>query len=219
MSPRSLPRRAALALTAVVALGLAACNDDDESASDATSASTVGGAGSTDGSTDGTATSDAPTTSVQPAPTSPSSEPPADAATYTDALLSYLTTEGGAQLDPAQAGCAAPGWFEIIGLERLQASGQTPQAIAVGSFDVVALGLSDDEAGQLLAAIEECGVDLRELFLVGFGEGAPTECLDGEITDELVDDLLVSALTTAEPPDELLEELQRIGEACGLTTG
>jgi hypothetical protein len=42
------------------------------------------------------------------------------------------------------------------------------------------------------------------------------ECIDRELSDESIEQLLREALVNTEPSEQLSDEIDRVGEACGL---
>jgi hypothetical protein len=215
---------AALSLTGLLAV-TAACSDDDGGDDDAaatTATSSPGGeaAGSTspdDGSTDATVSSEGePATTSGDATATTLGELAADVDGYTTAIAAYLRSSGGVALEAEQAECAAPGWVEVITLERFESSGQTPDDIAAGTLQTVELGLEEGDGQQLLDALTGCGVELRGLFMSSVSPDLDVECIDRELSDESIEQLLREALVNSEPSDQLSDEIDRVGEACGL---
>jgi hypothetical protein len=218
---------AALSLTGLLAV-TAACGDDD-SGDDDTAATTatsspggeaVGSTSPDDGSTDATgatvSSEDEPATTSGDATATTVGELAADAEGYTTAIAAYLQSSGGVALEAEQAECAAPGWVEVITLERFESSGQTPDDIAAGTLQTVDLGLDEGDGQQLLDALTGCEVELRGLFMSSVSPDLDVECIDRELSDESIEQLLREALVNTEPSEQLSDEIDRVGEACGL---
>jgi hypothetical protein len=218
---------AALSLTGLLAV-TAACGDDD-SGDDDTAATTatsspggeaVGSTSPDDGSTGATGSTvsseDEPATTSGDATATTVGELAADAEGYTTAIAAYLRSSGGVALEAEQAECAAPGWVEVITLERFESSGQTPDDIAAGTLQTVDLGLDEGDGQQLLDALTGCEVELRGLFMSSVSPDLDVECIDRELSDESIEQLLREALVNTEPSEQLSDEIDRVGEACGL---
>ena len=103
-----------------------------------------------------------------------------EAQPYVDALIESMgdTETGDLEVNEDEARCVAPRWVETVGLARLEESGVTPDDLADGDEDVMSeLGLTEAEVGELFDAMEECGVDVRDLLLAEI-------VADGEMSDE-----------------------------------
>jgi hypothetical protein len=225
-------RRAVAALTLTGLLAVTAACGDDDSGDDDTAATTatsspggeaVGSTSPDDGSTDATgatgstvSSEDEPATTSGDATATTVGELAADAEGYTTAIAAYLQSSGGVALEAEQAECAAPGWVEVITLERFESSGQTPDDIAAGTLQTVDLGLDEGDGQQLLDALTGCEVEQRGLFMSSVSPDLDVECIDRELSDESIEQLLREALVNTEPSEQLSDEIDRVGEACGL---
>jgi hypothetical protein len=215
---------AAAAIAILVALTVA-CSDDDESGDDAGTTEAgeaaaptgdAGGTAATTGATDPTVETD-PSDSPATTASATTGGSPAGGGDYTSAIQAYLQSPTGGALTAEQSACAAPAWLDIITVERLEESDQTPESIEGGLLDTVKVELEEDEAQELIRALTDCGVDLRELFLAGVGDAPEAECINQELSDETIEQLLREALLSTEPSEALSDEIDRVREACGIS--
>jgi hypothetical protein len=223
---RRAPVALAVAGLATFVVLTAACDDDDSGDdADTTQAGeaaspTGGGAGteSTTGAsettdpTDETGADDGGPTTV--ADTTGGSSAGGD---YTSAIVVYLQSPTGGGLTAEQSACAAPTWLDVITAERLEESDQTPESIEGGVLDTVKIGLDEADAQELIRGLTDCGVDLRALFLAGVGDTPEAACIDEELSNETIEQLLREALRSSEPSEGLADEIARIREACGIS--
>jgi hypothetical protein len=224
MIPRRPRAVVSFALTGFLVLAAACGDDGDETSDDAASPTVRSGVGAeatgatspAGGSTGGTSTMTDETSETAGGPATTAGELPGDAEGYTTAIAAYLQSSGGVALEAQQAACAAPGWVDVITVERFEESGQAPDDIAAGALQTVELGLDEDDGQGLLDALAGCDVSLRELFLSSVSDTLDVECIDGELSDESIEQLLREALVNTEPSEELSDEIDRVGDACGL---
>jgi len=145
---------------------------------------------------------------------------------YVDAIAAQFTgtEEGELTLTTEQAECVAPRWVDIITVERFEEQGVTPEDITDESEDeLTTLGLDESQGNEIYDAFGECDVDITDLLVASFAEGAgpdaDVECLTEQFDDDLTRALLVASLTKPEfsPEDdpELTGRLTEALAACG----
>lgn len=115
-----------------------------------------------------------------------------------------------------EVGCMIPGMVDAIGTDKLIEAGQS------ASSDLSGLDLSEEEAGGLFDAMNEC-VDLRALFTEGMTADSglteeQAECVSDGIPDDALKTLIVTSMI--EGPDaldantELVTTIQNATVAC-----
>ena len=136
---------------------------------------------------------------------------------YVDALVESAAEDDGEdlQLDEAQAECLAPEWVSILGVDRLEAAGIEPGDLAADDLDFAELDLSEADGEAMLDALDECDVDMREIFLSGMTEDSELSeedraCLDEAFDDDLLRRILVTSLVEGE--DALDQDEDLMGE-------
>ena len=204
------PRRARLLVVpAVLLLALAACGDDDDSADDTDVTAAVtepAGTEPVDTETTDTATTD--TESSDTASDGTASGETYEADEYVDALVDEI---GG---DAESATCVGEAFVNAVGVERLEASGVTPEDFAT-SGSPAELGLEIDQAN---AASMQCDLEACPSLIDLFAEAADApdddvDCFRESITDSLVAELLVVQFVGGQPSQELLDA-QTAMQAC-----
>jgi len=178
----------AIATVGLLTLSAAACGDDDDSGGDA--ATTTGGASATtSGSTGGTSGGDASSATEDD---------------YLAAIESQFTQTGddSLQMTDEQAGCVAPKWLDVIGVDRLKEQGITPDDVRSDTDNekLSTLGLTEADGDKLYDAYGECDVDVREQFVksVASSTEAAEDCLDDALSDDLLRRIFVTSVTKGE---------------------
>lgn len=186
--PTRFARRALLlACTAALISGIGGCSSDS------------GTSEGSERSTTTTAASTSSTTAAQRTPIDPEASPEEEQA-YAAALLSiYQDDETGPPFPDDQLRCIATEWVSIIGVDRFEEAGASPEDIAGGSVTVADVGLDEPLAEELTDAMVVCGVDLRETIFGSVGEGATMpedvkECLYDIVSAEDARDIYVQRL-------------------------
>lgn len=189
----------AIATVGVLTLSAAACGDDDDKGGDA--ATTTGGASATttagSGSTGGTSGGDASSATEDD---------------YLAAIESQFTQSGAdsLQMTDEQAGCVAPKWLDVLGLDRLKDKGITPDDIKSDTDNekLATIGLTEGDGDKLYDAYGECDVDVREQFVksVASSTEAAEDCLDDALSDDLLR-VFVTSVTKGEAGLDADEEL------------
>ncbi len=221
-SPSHAWRRRALGLVAVAALTLggAACSDDDGGDEKATPTTEADSGGTSDGDTsDGSTTTEAGADPTTPAPeTDPDLGPLPELdeveQPYADALLADedVTSVFG-EVDQE---CTAVRWVDLIGAERFEASGMTPETfVDEGPGE---LELDEETATQMVAILEGCGGAMDRVY------AGMVESFGGETDDEMLacmkeavseDELRAFFVASFQGVDEgLFEELGTRWESC-----
>ena len=134
---------------------------------------------------------------------------------YVDALIESAAEDEGedVELNEAQAECLAPKWVSILGADRLEEAGISPDELADDDdLDFSELGLAESDGEALYDALGECDVDFRETFIAGMTEDSDVsdedrECLDEELDDDLLRRMLVTAFVDGEDALESDEDL------------
>jgi hypothetical protein len=172
----------------VVTMALASCGDDDDgSATTATSAATV------------TADSGAAVTDTA------AGAAVGDEQAYADAFSASLQQDGDdVDIAPEQADCIGSTFVDVIGVERLQDSGVAPADVASGSdLDFSELGLDEDDGNDLYDAFGSCDVDLRDTLVEAIAADDSVsedvrQCLEDGFTDDVVREFVVAAMVQGE---------------------
>jgi hypothetical protein len=218
---KSMRIRGAVAIAAVglLTLSAAACGDDDDTGSDATTT-----AASTSGTTAGT-TGDT---------TAGSSGGDASSATeddYLAAIEAQFTSSGedSLQMTDEQAKCVAPKWLDVITVDKLKEKDISPDDIRADTQNekLADLGLSDADAEKMYAAYGDCDVDVRAEFArsvtASLGADPDVEsCVDDAISDDLLQRIFVVSITKGDAglnaDEELSNELFAALGKCAPTT-
>lgn len=184
-----------LALPLVAAFTFTSCSgddDDDTATTDGGSATLVstpdetGTAVPTDGTTEGSAAG------------------PADEEAFVDASAAALVLG-----DEEMSRCVSQALIDTIGMDRITASGVTPEEFT-NAPTLSEVGLAIDEAAipDLTSSLSGCG-DLVEGLVSGAPTQAQANCVRDELTNDLAAELIVSQL--AEQP--MSAELQSASDA------
>lgn len=135
---------------------------------------------------------------------------------YVEALLPQIEGSTGLEADEADraAACLAPRWVEIIGVEGFAAAGVAPDDLDELDGGLERLGVDRATAEAMVAAFEECEIDLRRATVAQVtADPSITDeqrsCIDGAITLEAVQAGLVASLTGETGEDaELIAAVQ-----------
>jgi hypothetical protein len=135
-----------------------------------------------------------------------SEEVSAEAAPYVEAMKENLTSSSDDtfQLTDDQVDCLAPRMVNVVGVDRFEEAGVTPESIRAddNSMDLSDLGLSESDGGKIYDSFGACDVDLRSVFMDGFAsEGMPEEaqsCVEDALTDDRLRTFVVSLLVNGE---------------------
>jgi hypothetical protein len=117
-------------------------------------------------------------------------------------------------LDGPSLYCIAEALVDVVGVERLDAEGITPEHFAVAqSFVDLGLDVDDDEAAveRLAAAFEACG-DLRRLLAAGIPEGS--SCLLESMDPSLLARSFARDSLTGSTSDVLMTMFESASPAC-----
>jgi len=209
-----------LALTLGLTMGLAACcegGDDDAKV------------GTTDQSDDSSTTDDDSTTDGDKKDPSVGGDDDkkgpsvgGDEQAYVDALIAEFKADPDdtMPLDDAQVECMAKGFIDVLGVDRLEAAGITPENFDDDeAFDAVPLDEADGKA--LFAIYGDCDIDIRETMIASMAaddDVTPEQqaCFESVLTDEYIERLIVSGMATGgggDDTDDLgdLEDLELMG--------
>lgn len=143
---------------------------------------------------------------------------------YVDALTTNLQSNEPDELalDSDQADCVAPQWVDIAGVERLEEADIAPADLeSDADTELAALSLDEDEAGQMVDALGDCDIDLRQEILSTLDEDASLtepqrDCLRDALDDQLLRDILVATLAQGDPQSdpELAERVNSATAPC-----
>lgn len=208
---------AALFSLALVA-GLAACGatGDDDGSTDGTTAP------ASDETTDDTTVTEDPTETTEDA--SPRGEG-GDEQAYVDALAANLSggeDDGQLVVSEQDAPCVAQGWVDIVGVDTLAGAGVDPDELADpdSNFNTTDLELDVEQGRDMVEAAEDCGVDLLGQFRGFLTQGlAPdqVDCLNDELDDDFLGEVIAQALVNDEPSADLEDEFERLDSVCSLS--
>ncbi len=203
-------------LALLLVLGLVACGDDDGGDEGGDAEATTTTVAAAPGSGDGTGTST----------TAGGADEVADEAAYADALAANLDAgrmaDGQLEISAEQAGCAAPEWAAIIGVDAFTEADLTPADVAEPSFTPSEVRLEAEQGEAMVDALVECEIDVYDQYFDVVSDGLDAEqlaCLRAEFDDDLARRFLGEALTQREPSAELEETLQAVDETCQLSAG
>jgi hypothetical protein len=191
----------AIAAVGLLTVSAAACGDDDDGGSSATtggaSATTAGGASAT---TTGGSSSGGDASS-------------ATEADYLAAIESQFTQGGtdSLQMTDEQAGCVAPKWLDVIGVDKLKEKGITPEDVKsdTDNEQLATVGLTEAEGDKLYDAYGECDVDVREQFIKSIASSteASEDCLADALSEDLLRRIFVTSVTKGQAGLDADEEL------------
>lgn len=203
-----MPRRlqnVAASILVVGVVALAACGASVDTVKDAadTSSTTVGDTTSVTGG-------DAPTTTAKadkPKDDKPKSD--GKAGPYVDAMVDSMLADDDFPATEKQARCFAANSVDVIGVDRLQAKGITPDDLrSDSSMDLSDIGLSMDEGNDIYDGFEDCGIDVKGLMLESMeddGKPVPDEvktCIDTVLTKDNLRKLMVSSIVNGDDETE-----------------
>jgi hypothetical protein len=95
-------------------------------------------------------------------------EPSADEGPFVDALAETFTSDPTTPMSDDEARCAAARIVGVIGLDRLEDAGFTPESFAGEDSELTTLGLSTDEGLEIIDAFDSCGFDFYEEIIAAF---------------------------------------------------
>ena len=134
---------------------------------------------------------------------------------YVDAFVASASDadEDELQLSGEQAECFGARFVDIVGVDRLEEAGVTPEDFGDdSSLDFSEIGLSEDEGEDIYDSFEECDVDIRAEFLNSLdADGSLTEedreCVEDAFDEDLIRRMLVTTFVQGEDALEQDEEL------------
>ena len=134
---------------------------------------------------------------------------------YVDAFVESAANadEDDLQLSSTQAECFGARFVDIVGVDRLEEAGVTPGDFGDESdFDFSAIGLTEDEGGEIYDAFGECDVDIREEFITSLGADEELseedrDCVAEAFDDDLLRRILVTTFVEGEDALEADDEL------------
>ncbi|HEX6424345.1 MAG TPA: hypothetical protein VFZ79_12760 [Acidimicrobiales bacterium] len=124
---------------------------------------------------------------------------------YVDAIVA-LEDENDDDLTPDQRRCVAESFVDGYGADEIAAAGVTPDDIArddVDSPDDLGLDFSDEQAAAFYQRLTGC-MDIRTLLIESIaGDGGAqlpglVECLDENLTDDLIERIVIIGYTQGE---------------------
>lgn len=140
-----------------------------------------------------------------------------DAAPYVQAMAdSMLDDDDDLSITEDQALCFAGRSIEIIGVDRLQSKGITPDDLRDDSaLDLSDVGLTMDEGNALYDSFEDCDIDLRALMLDSMGEdeevpAAAKACLEQVFSEDNLRKLMVTTIVKGDDAVENDPDLEQI---------
>jgi hypothetical protein len=176
--------------------------------------------GSDGGSKDATTTTKAKTTTTEG-----TSEDPGDVTAdgYTSAFVINLSKgskdDGNLVLTEDEATCVAPKFVDAITVKTLQENDVTTADIEKPGFDGSALGLSEAQGEQLVAAFAACDVDIVALFAESLTAGLTPEqqsCVAEKVDPDLTKALLVKTFSTGKSDAEFEAVITDLTAKCDL---
>ena len=214
---RNRPFSLLAVLTLVAALVLGACSSGGgDDAGDKTTTTTTEGSGDTDASSETTEGDDEETTTTEESDGG-DVDVSADEQAYVDAMTDAMTADEDFPLSDEAAQCFSARTVQTIGVDRLQEAGVTPEMMGSedSAMDFSALGLTEDEAGDIYDNFGRCDIELRDLMMESLATDEETTpamqaCLENVLTDENLRKLMVSSMMNGDEgmdSDPELEEL------------
>jgi hypothetical protein len=95
-------------------------------------------------------------------------EPSGAEGPFVDALAETFTSDPTTPMSEDEARCAAGRIVGVIGLDRLEDAGFTPESFAGEDSELTTLGLSTDEGLEIIDAFDSCGFDFYEEIIAAF---------------------------------------------------
>lgn len=196
MSSPFRARTAALIAT-VLLLGVAATACGSDSKDDAKGTTTNSAAPATGDGTTSTGGKATTTTTVKTGNQNPD-VPKVSAAEqpFVDALASTYDAETDDTFSKQQVQCLAATWVPIIGVDRLNAQGITPEKLAKSDSDITDLNLDEPTARKMVESMPSCGIDLAETLLAGMMSSTTPEqaaCIKDAIDPKAIEDAMVAS--------------------------
>jgi hypothetical protein len=138
-----------------------------------------------------------------------------EAQPYVDAFVEDAADadEDDLQISPEQAECFGARFVEIVGVDRLEEAGVTPDDFGGESdLDFSEIGLTEDEGGEIYDAFGACDVDIRAEFISSLGADdelseEDRECVAEAFDDDLLRRILVTTMVEGEDALEADNEL------------
>ena len=121
---------------------------------------------------------------------------------YAEAAAASFRDDPDFPFDDDSAECFAGRLVDVIGVDRLENAGVTPEDFADEEFDLADAGLDlgDEEASELASAFPECDIAIADLIVIGIeedGAEVPDDlraCLEENIDDEAFADVFGTRL-------------------------
>lgn len=125
--------------------------------------------------------------------------------------------KGGASDD--EVACIAEVWVDVIGVDAFASRSITADQVAAPSFAYGTLGITDDQADDLLDAFGTCGVDLVTFTLDALAPLVNEEqfaCITAKVTPEQGRAIGRGLLVGGAEADAGIAELTDIAAGCGI---
>ncbi len=202
----------AVALVVGALLLGAACSSSggDDAAPESSTTTSADDTGATDTTTDETAPTNGSSTDDDPSGG-------ADVDAYVEALEESVRTNGG-MITAEQASCYAPRLIEVLDAERLADAGVTPDELAESDdLEFPDVDLDEDEANEVYDIYEDCGLDIRSIFIEGVLLGSDLDddeiaCIESVVTDDKIRALMVGMIVVGEEEVDSIPEVAAFGE-------
>jgi hypothetical protein len=135
---------------------------------------------------------------------------------YVDAMLAGLATMGGA-VTREQAGCIAPKWVDIIGVEGFAKAGIAPEDFSKTGGGLEQLHLDAKTAGEMADVFATCGMNLKDMMIEAQTSGAElpdsvVECIRTALTDQGARAGFIASLTGEQATDPSLAKAAACGQ-------
>lgn len=130
------------------------------------------------------------------------------------------------QLSDEQVDCLAPRVINAIGMDRIEASGVTPEELGSDSdIDFSDMDITEDVGNAIYDSFGDCDVNLRDVMLESFAAGGEmpaeaTACIEDVLTDDNLRTLMVSMMVNGEDAmasDPALEGFMGDLTACAMS--
>lgn len=144
---------------------------------------------------------------------------------YVDAMKESMRSsnddDDGFALDDGQIDCLAPRFVNAIGMDKIEASGVTPEDIEVSDMDFSAIDLTTEDGNRIYDSFGQCDINLRELMVADFASDdemgdAAKACMEGVFTDENLRKFFVSSMVNG---DEGMEDDPEVAPIVGQMMG